>query len=177
MAVPVTRTWVAGEVVTAALLNTYVRDPLNYFLNLWPFALKTSDESVNNSTTLQNDDQLALTFPDANTKWGFELYAILNSGTTPDWKGAFTVPSGATMSFSGHITSSGGTGSDLNGPYTQASTLALATQGADQILRLQGLIQIGATTGVVQLQWAQNTANASNTTVKTNSYFASQRRA
>lgn len=31
-AVPATRTWVAGEVVTASLLNTYLRDVLNWLL-------------------------------------------------------------------------------------------------------------------------------------------------
>lgn len=32
MAAPVTRTWVAGEIVTDDLMNTYLRDPINFLL-------------------------------------------------------------------------------------------------------------------------------------------------
>ena len=60
------------------------------------FVRKTSDETVNNSTTLQNDDQLALAV-EANATYWLSMRLIMSSGTTPDFKMLFTFPSGLTM--------------------------------------------------------------------------------
>lgn len=140
------------------------------------FARKTSDETVNNSATLQNDDQLALAV-EASVVYRLEMMLIVNSGTTPDFKFAWTYPSSLTMFYSAHIASpaGGGTGSDLNGPYIETTVPALGTLGSDQILRADGIVIVSSTAGTLQLQWAQNTANASNTTVKTGSHLILRR--
>lgn len=59
---------------------------------------KTSDETVNNSTTLQNDDALLLAMA-ANETWFFTVYITNNTSTTANIKFAFTVPTGATLNW------------------------------------------------------------------------------
>ena len=124
---------------------------------------KAADETVNNSTTLQNDDHLLFAVG-ANDIWVFHLWFIVETGTTPDFKFAFAVPSGGACIYC----------MDINGVYlrpledaTTAKTLAqTATPGIfNRLLRYVG----GGTAGNLQLQWAQNTAEVSNTILKENS--------
>lgn len=123
---------------------------------------KTADETVNNSSTLQNDDHLALTVG-ANEVWQVELTLLLSAAnTTADWKFGFTGPAasqfrwapfaatrwlGATTPAVLHtISDSEGTGSE-NGIHGQA---------------LLGIYLGGANAGTLQFQWAQNAANLSD---------------
>ena len=127
------------------------------------FALKTSDETVNNSSALQNDDALFLTVA-VNTTYDLELWVLQSSGATPNFKLDFTLPAGATWR-GGHF--------DCNntqiGIMTTAAVSGVTGTGADAYVMLKALISIGGTAGTVQLRWAQNTANASNTIVRANS--------
>ncbi len=61
-------------------------------------AIKTADETVNNSTTMQDDDDLKHTVK-ANTSYTFKLIAYFISASTPDIKSNFTGPSGSTIMF------------------------------------------------------------------------------
>src|SRR5262245_12791739 len=87
------KTWSVGETLTAANFNQQIRDNGN---SMGPhlIARKTSDETVNNSTTLQNDDNLLLAVT-ANEIWQFKLCILYNSSTAADFKMAFTFPSGS----------------------------------------------------------------------------------
>lgn len=132
--------------------------------------VKTADEVVYNSTTLQNDDHLFFDVG-ANEVWFVEWHIRLLSGTTPGWKWAVTAPSGTTCySYNwGQI-----------GALTAAGTIAgtacgtaISVDGTEASALFVGFSRIitGSTAGRVQLQWAQNTANASNTIVYANSYL------
>lgn len=139
--------------------------------------LKTADETVNNSTTMQNDDQLLISV-EANITYDFFLRLIVNTNATADFKMQFTGPAGATMSTQAYTGSNPDTAaSALQGPTNNLTTVAaFSGVAADQVLIIQGFLAVSATAGTLQLQWAQNTLNVSNTSVKANSYMWLQRK-
>lgn len=132
---------------------------------------KTADEVVNNSSTLQNDDDLLHALL-ADEVWRFDGMLFFDGGTTPDIKVAFTVPAGATIRWTIYAQSdSGGTvyAGALVVVSGTASDTGAAGIGTFRILNIRGMVACGATPGNLQLQWAQNTTNASNTTLFANS--------
>lgn len=121
---------------------------------------KTADETVKNSTTLQNDDELYLPIG-ANEVWIFRCYFLHYSQGTPDIKFAWAIPTGATGLW--QTENNVATIMSLNTQMVQAG------QGADTLSSFWGYIENGANAGNLQLQWAQNTAHASDTKVLDNS--------
>jgi hypothetical protein len=124
---------------------------------------KGLDETVNNSTTLQNDDELFLAV-EANASYWLNLRLIMNSGTTPDFKMLFTFPAGLTMKL--HNVEATGT---LSVPYDQTTTAAMSGTGADAIIQVEGRVLVSSTSGTLTLQWAQNTLTVANTIVRADS--------
>jgi hypothetical protein len=143
--------FLSGEILTADALNQ----------SLPKFARKTADETVNNSATFQNDDHLALTVV-ASATYVFRHHWVFNSGATPDLKSQFTVPSGTTMAYWTQSSSSIHAASGL----TEASSVIYDGDGSDITVWTVGYIVTSSTAGTVQWQWAQSTANASNTIVR-----------
>ncbi len=128
---------------------------------------KIFDETVNNNNTLQDDNELFVGLA-ANTTYVFWLTLFYFSGTTPDFKFKLNIPAGATMSY-------GVMGFDTTGAYTNAGNLnsgntpSIGGVGGDAFAICRGSIIVGATAGNLQLQWAQNNANASDTIVRAGS--------
>lgn len=125
---------------------------------------KSSDETISSDNTLSNDSELSFSV-EANKKY-IVMYGInLTSGATPDFKHAFSVPSGTVgyrfTAFSGTPTTS----SDI----TTAS--ASSTTGTRSSFVLMATLTTSSTPGTVYFQWAQNTSDASNTTVHGGSFL------
>lgn len=141
------------------------------------FVRKTADESVTSSTTLQNDDALALAVG-ANEVWEVEA-SIRYSGAsaTPDLKMDFTSPAGA----SGVLAAFGSvsTGDVHQAPQewsiTGAFTQTFGTGGGVRTVLAKGVLITAGTAGNLQCRWAQNTSSADATTVKANSYIRARR--
>lgn len=134
-----------------------------------PFARKTVDESLQNNT-LQNDDELFVSL-EANATYRITADLINNSGTTPDISFAWTIPTGATGSWTiGALVG----GVSYFGTLTWANTAAIDGTGADNFSQVTGTI-VTTTAGTLQLRWAQTTTNATNTTVKANSLLVATR--
>lgn len=164
------RTWVTDELVTAAIMNTHVRDNLNALNHL--VVRKTADETVNNSTVLQNDDSLVLPIG-ANEIWLATWYPIWQSTTVADIKFAWTFPTGCSVGY-GFLWSDAANAVTHYRQYTGTSPTnsnALHGQGTELVGPAPMNLHIvnGSTSGNVTLQWAQNTAEVSNTIVKANS--------
>lgn len=123
---------------------------------------KTADETVNNSTTLQNDDALLLAMA-ASEVWQFEIFIKATSSAVADFKLGWSVPTGTTMRWK---ISAGGQLDTLN--ETQTYTANMDGTSGDTIV-CHGIIMVSTTAGNVVLQWAQNTAEVSNTVVEANS--------
>jgi|GEM_PF-6699047 len=132
---------------------------------------KNANEIVNNSSTLQNDDELI--FPvDANAEYAFEATIFYDSGTTPDAKFAVAVPTGSTLAVgqvgattaaagnSGSVSYAAGTTSG-----TQPANVGGAGTGTRLVEILRGTVKTASTAGSIQLQWAQANADLSDTTV------------
>jgi len=140
------------------------------------FVRKTADEIVNNSSALQDDNHLLLALA-VNEVWAFEVDLWFDAATAADTKFAFTIPTGATIRFS-HLsdTDAGGTANNEGTTYSGSGTVcgSHAGQGVGTIrhVRLVGFVATdGTNSGNLQLQWAQNTANASDATVFANSWL------
>lgn len=150
-----------GEVLTlAAGLPSWAAAPGNGGPTI---VRKTADETVNNSTTLQNDDHLLLAVA-ANEIWFISVFFIFNSTSVADLKYAFSLPTGATAQKQ-HLLSAVATPSDAT------TATKLSGEGAIRWSRVYVLYIGGANAGNVQLQWAQWLAEASDTQVLTNSFI------
>lgn len=154
------RTWVDGELVTAALLNTHVRDNLNA-IGPHVQVVKSADESVTSSVTLQNDDELLIPVL-ANERWFVVLIGAVTAGAG-GFKFHFDVPAGATFAYQ-YIYQDGASFNIGNGNATQTNTFI--NSGTNQPFRVEGVLVNGATPGNLTLQWAQASSNAAATTIE-----------
>jgi hypothetical protein len=126
---------------------------------------KTADETVNNTTTLQNDDELKFAVA-ASAIWQFECDIYYTAVGLADLKVTWIGPAGSTVIWSqiGQDASNNvlpGT-SAFAGAATGTAAGVTATMLHQHFI---GVVSNGATPGDLQLQWAQNTLNASNATV------------
>jgi hypothetical protein len=164
-----------GELSYLVDLNT-----ISYFNNAgWEpyrnFVRRTANSTaVNNSTVLVNDGVLTLPVL-ANAIYQMELFLIYNSNATADFKIAFTAPAGAAMTWGqlGLDTAVAGAGSvagDVRaGVTTIAGNLPYGGAGADACGIAVGVLVMAGTAGTLTVQFAQNTANVSNTTIQAGS--------
>ena len=168
MAWTVPRTWVTGEQVTAALMNTHVRD--NLLAIGGTFVYKGSDESVDTTTTVQDDDALKFTVG-ANELWIFQCWLSV-TGSAGDVRYTFTGPASSVASWARHP------GFNISGTFVQSIVRGLTTEetsdGDTTAHLLIGTIDTAGTSGTCQLQWAQANSDASATTVKAGSWLTAR---
>jgi len=134
---------------------------------------KAADESVNNSTTYQDDDDFAFAVADGS-QW--EIDAFLSADhpdNSSDLKIKFTGSGGATVTqrlfFFGSASSTGF--------FTDFSTTEVvwdAESGADRVGHVKAMITVSGA-GTVTMQWAQDTAFAGNTTINQDSVLVARR--
>lgn len=168
------RTFVAGEVETAAIFNTHLRDNL---LAINAYVEKTADESVVSSIVQQNDDHLFYAIPGTGTfivdVWILALSAISAAG---DISLALTFPAGTAywMGFGPDATIASGTVS--TGRWAAFSTYASGTaidyglSAAVMGIHLHLLYKATAS-GTLRLTWAQMASSVSASTVKAGSHM------
>lgn len=137
--------------------------------NVAKIVRKTADETVNNSSTLQNDDHLLLALASSEV-WKFEFWLMYTSGSTPDFKAAITVPASATLVW--ETLGATDTSSVVYGAATitaSGTSRDFASSTGTRFLKITGIVANSTNAGNLQLQWAQNTATVSDTIVLTNS--------
>jgi hypothetical protein len=126
---------------------------------------KTSAETVNNSSTMQDDDTLKFTGA-ADTNYTITGSILYQSNATADFKWQLEVPGSSTADFGAPMLTVGGVSSWAG----REQGVAVETLGAGVTFPYVGSIFMGTVRmdgsgGEVVIQWAQNTANASNTQV------------
>jgi hypothetical protein len=125
--------------------------------------VKSVDETINNTNTMQDDDELKVTLT-ANKVYFGMLFLYQTSAQAADSKYVFTVPTGAT----GLWMSLNQTWRQNVGTSTRGITVSVDTDGnasgGDPITDCATFFRVlmGSTAGDLQLQWAQKTAHASN---------------
>ena len=137
------------------------------------FIRKTAAETVNNSTTLQNDDTLLAALV-ASEVVAFECALRYNASAAADIQFAFTVPAGATINWGTAGAHEDTAGNNVNEGVTASGTaldIATAGAGSEEFLLLVGTVVNSTTAGNLQLQWAQNTSNVSDATVAVGSWL------
>lgn len=153
----------AGAAATAGLLQ-----------KLAPFTvIKPADQSVTSSVTLVNDSALALPLA-ANGSWLFACFLKYEGGTAgaADLKWAFTGPSGFGMNY--ELIGNAAGGASALGFLRGIPGSTAGTSGAGNAwgMFMFGTVTTGSTAGTLQLQWAQNTSNATATIVHAGSALA-----
>ena len=128
---------------------------------------KAFNESVQNSSTLQNDDSLALVLG-ANRTYIIDGVIFVSSGSAvPDLKIGFSVPSGATTSMAYMNDESRGvlaTGDTSQG-------ISLPGSSTQVPVHFSGTVVTASTAGDMILRWAQDSSNSNVTTIHAGSYI------
>lgn len=141
---------------------------------------KSADESVTNSTTLQDDDDFQFAV-DANGLYEIEVIIISEHTSNGSPKAQFKVPSLKTSVteelINGVPSTSGGGSSPIFIPVTTSNTTAYQIgsgncpqETPDQIY-LKGMLRIGGTGGTCKLRWAQLVGDATATKFLAGSYL------
>lgn len=142
---------------------------------------KTSDQTVNNSSTLANDTALLTPTLPPNSTWEVICQLIYDGSTAGDIKLGWAHPTSSTFAYNAYGSGTGAAGGGGPytvswSPYTVTSTPAFGGQavGNNAPIGMQGILTV-TTAGVLQLQWAQNTPDATNLTVHAGSYLKLKR--
>ncbi len=132
------------------------------------FKVKSADESLSSSTTLQDDDDLQFS-ANANEKWYVDILLDL-SGSAGGIKCAMVIPSGTmALNMCTNLTS-GNTSHVHEWLRTSGSaTSSITITNNVTSVNIRGVIAVGASGGSIKLRWAQSTSSATATLVKTNS--------
>lgn len=146
-------------------------------------AVKTADETVTSSNTLQNDDHLTVAVA-ANKTYAITGFLIWTGNETGDIKFALTFPTGATVHWAVTGGNNADTGFNAGGTrggtqyfaslnQTSSPTGAIDIAGSTSPLHghLLGTIVTAGTAGNLRLQWAQNTSNGTGTVLKKGSWL------
>lgn len=140
--------------------------------------VKAANEIVNDSVTLQNDDDFAFSVA-ANKTYLVDLYLRLNGGIAADFKFAWTLPAGASVNWAAEAEGGGGglgfywaPKDTAQGSQQALNTGTISVNGSantPQGMHLTAIIIVGGTAGTAQLQWAQNTQTVADSIVLANS--------
>jgi hypothetical protein len=178
------RTWVPGESLTATLLNAQLRDALNLLATYIDttsgkptphiqVVRQTTIITKNNSAAYADLTGLAHAIA-ANETWVYlaGLWATAASAT-PNMKFTLTGPASPTAVLFGLL---GNAIPITQGFNTTFGSDAIYTKTVlNEVLLLLAIVRNGANAGTVQLQFAQNTANASNSSIQQDSFMLAAR--
>ena len=155
-------TWVSGVTPVSAANQNHLETQYDEAVSDTLIrVVKQADEIVNNSVVLQNDDELL--FPvAANEIWTGLFLMRVFTDPAADFKFLFVVPAGAVMT--GYFSNAGAVGYTAEMDFTALGYFPNGGVSAFTASRLFYFAYIGAAAaGNVQLQWAQNAADVSDT--------------
>jgi hypothetical protein len=161
-----------GQVVTSAFWNTNLTDNLNV---VGPHVRirKSADETVVNSTTLQNDNELLFAIG-ANEAWVFEMMLYYSGNTAGDLRVAWTIPSGTVGVWTAAGVSQSSNAHEIRGVGILSNLdfdIPLSSNG----VLIMGSALAAATAGTIQMQWAQVTSFGTPTTIAAGSTLLAHR--
>jgi len=134
--------------------------------NTFARIVKKADQTISNSTTFTDDAELLFT-PTINKTYGFQLLFFFDSSAVANFKLKMTLPTGATGDWVNGNWTGGGSAApvDVTAGQSRSGIGAVATSA------LYGRIIMAGNAGDVVIQWAQNTAEISNTKMLQGSFL------
>jgi hypothetical protein len=151
--------WLAGEQPSAADMNRYFMQQHH--------ALKTVDESVTNSTVLQDDNELFVPVQAGTDYWvsALIIYEGPENAVGGDLKMGWSVPSGSTFDW---VSDSLGSNASSTVEVISRSHQTAASQPAPGTVGIgtniacipKGVLRVGASSGIFRFRWAQLNATA-----------------
>jgi len=120
--------------------------------------IKSADESVTSSTTLQDDDELTFV-AEANTNYLILLLLRANGAAAGDLRSAVSVPAGASFGIMELIWRTD------NPAVEELINFQSNLDGTDRLIPTWVMVSVGATAGTVAYSWAQWVSNATPTIV------------
>lgn len=129
---------------------------------------KTTAQTVNNSTTLVNLSEIVFT-PAINTVWHVRYVLRVTTTAAADLRLGMSLPAGASLV---GVIRSDGTSMES---WTGGTQSVLCNGSGTEIVTVDAIVIMGATSGAIQLQFAQGTATAVDTTVEVDSIMIAER--
>jgi hypothetical protein len=143
------------------------------YKRVWLSVFKTVDETKTSDSTL-NDDAALLFAMLASSTYVFRSLVIFVTTAVADFKWRHNGPASPTLvSITRRNIIAGGTSISQIAEDTaySAADIALAASAGTGVFWCEGIITNGVNAGNFALRWAQNTLDASNTTVLAGSYI------
>jgi len=123
------------------------------------FIVKVADETINSSTTFQDDDELLLAVA-ANKEYSGYCQFFMDGNATADLKATFSGPAGSTGRLSYFIA-----GSNNSVAFGTSLILQTLTPGQSRMGFFNFILSTGGTAGNITFQWAQQVSDAGDTKV------------
>lgn len=161
---------VTGGTFTTPSLNAPAFTAMPTGIGAFLFSRSTANFTKNNNTTL--GDVTGMSFAvGANETWAFRLTFREVTAVAAGWKYTFTGPAAATAVWFG-----GARGAAAANAVTNFGTTFTQNGTAnDEYETIGGLLRNGANAGTVQLQAAQNAADATNSVIYSDAYVMAWR--
>lgn len=129
---------------------------------------KAANETVNNSATLQNDDDFSFAVA-ANGIYLIHMHLSTVIFAASDFQFLWDLPSGSTKYYQMRGWTAGTAG--LQRSQSSSGILAFLVTASVHHVEIHGLLKIGGTGGTAQFQWAQQAAVAENTQLLADSFM------
>lgn len=154
-------------------VNEYLTSgDVNAYFEQQQIVIKSADESVTSSTSVQDDNHLTMTLS-ANTNYWVEGHLITDGAVGGDFRLQFIVPSGTIRWLAnGPLSSATGTVTDVDRNYKVGATTTIMgtiASGTNSVVHIFGIIRTAGSGGTFKLQWAQGTSSGTATRVRANS--------
>lgn len=164
------KTWSVGELVTAANMNTHVRDNLNN-IGERLYARSTANVDTASDATVNDDTELFVPLSISRT-YLWNAVIPLSSPTTSLLRFTWTVPAGATGEY--HA-SSVGLALDTAQVAYATETTTTTTSGSTRMVQMAGVVVMSSTSGNLLFRWAQSVSNATATRRGSGGYLIARR--
>lgn len=140
--------------------------------------VKASDETVTNSTTMQDDNDFSITVVSGKKYVVRAMLVLVSASAAGDFKVGFTHPGGdTTFTAQGPNNADLASGSNSNGEWvaridSASPTSSIPVGSSASVTAVAVDLYYNCTAnGTLKLQWAQNSANATGTTMKAKSWL------
>jgi len=132
-----------------------------------PVAVKSADQTINNTITQVNDADLRIWLK-ANETIYFDVVLAVDGDATADFRADVAIPVGGTVTYSSpsSIKLSDSITAIGQGALTTGDVIFGASPGTIYTHKLEGYAVNGSTAGWMIVRWAQGTATVADTTLK-----------